>query len=106
MTGNTDRLLSRIADETDIFATFDDTQVVRLINEFRAGNAEITEDEIVRGMHRIGGWEALGAPTPRWPPSCGRAVFWVPWDAIQENVRMRITEAGLRKTERLRGRNN
>ena len=33
MTENTDRLLSRIADETDIFATFSDDQVMRLVGD-------------------------------------------------------------------------
>ena len=40
--------------------TFDDNQVVRLIHEFRAGNAMITEDEIVKGIQIIGSWAALG----------------------------------------------
>ena len=106
MTENTDRLLSRIADETDIFATFSDDQVMRLVGEFRAGDAAITEDEIVKGIQIIGSWEALGGWYAPQAELVREGSLRVTSDANLQDVRMHITEAGLRKAEYMTHGNN
>ena len=86
--------------------TFDDNQVVRLIHEFRAGNAMITEDEIVKGIQIIGSWAALGGWYAPQAELVREGSLRVTWDANLQDVRMHITEAGLRKAEHMTGRNN
>ena len=106
MTENTDHLLSRIAEETEIFATFSDDQVMRLVGEFRAENAAMTEGEIVKGIQIIGSWEALGGWYAPQAKLVREGSLRVTWDANLQVVRMHITEAGRRKAEHMTGRNN